>query len=198
MRLKRVILWVAGTFALLIGLAVGYYNFILDWDAKPICHKLIMIGFMAAMHESGINFANDPKPFPNVKGVSRDSLTNICEQMGGYVDWVKDYGYVPGLREDDPGELVLMYFNRPTRWTWHGVAPTIFKEKAWILIPVDFGDGMRPKSGPGEQSERVSLDEFRSRLKQTIDFIRTNERPNWQAIVAEQTKFLDSIDHVVQ
>jgi hypothetical protein len=57
---------------------------------------------------------------------------------------------------------------------------------------------MRPKSGPGELSERVSLDEFRSRLKRTIDFIRTNERPNWQTIVAEQTKFLDSIDHVSQ
>jgi hypothetical protein len=157
-----------------------------------------MISFMGSMHESGVNVANDPKPFPNTKGVGRDSLTNICEEMGGYNDWIRDYGYVPGLKEDDPGDLVIMYFNRPTRWTWHGEPPTIFKKKAWILIPVDFAEGMRPKSGPGELSERVSLDEFRSRLKRTIDFIRTNERPNWQTIVAEQTKFLDSIDHVSQ
>jgi hypothetical protein len=150
------------------------------------------------MHEPGINYANDPKPFPNVNGNSRDSLYAISNGMGGYMDWVKDYGYVPGLREDDPGELVLMYFNHPTRWAWHGVPPTIFKEKAWILIPVDFAQGMRPRSGPGEESERVSFDDFRNRLRRTIDFVRTNERPNWQTIVAEQTKFLNSIDHVDQ
>jgi hypothetical protein len=42
-------------------------------------------------------------------------------------------------------------------------------------------------------SERVSLDEFRSTLKRTLDFIRTNERPNWQAVVAEHSKFLNSL-----
>jgi hypothetical protein len=87
-----------------------------------------------------------------------------------------------------------MYFNRPTRWTWFAAPPTIFKEKEWIIIPVDFGIGMRPRSiQDGDYSERVSLDEFRSRLRRTLDFVRTNERPNWQTIVAEQTKFLDSI-----
>jgi len=195
MRPKRVILLIAGSLAAVIGLALGYYNIILDWKGRPTCHSGIMIAFMGSMHEPGINFANDPKPFPNVRGVGRDSLATIRDGMGGYMDWLKDYGYVPGLREGDPGDLVLMYFNRPTRWTWHGPPPTIFKEKAWILIPVDFADGMRPRSGPGEKSERVSLDEFRSRLRRTLDFIRTNERPNWQTIVKEHTRFLDSIEH---
>ena len=54
----------------------------------------------------------------------------------------------------------------------------------------------RPPSGPGELSERVSLDEFRSRLRRTLDFVRTNERPHWQTVVAEHGKFLDSIEHV--
>ena len=54
---------------------------------------------------------------------------------------------------------MLMYFNRPTRWTWFAAAPpTIFKEKEWIIIPVDFGIGMRPRSiQEGDYSERVSL-----------------------------------------
>jgi O-acetylhomoserine/O-acetylserine sulfhydrylase-like pyridoxal-dependent enzyme len=41
---------------------------------------------------------------------------------------------------------------------------------------------------PGECSETVSLDEFRKRLGQTIDFVQKNQRPNWEAVVAEQTK----------
>ncbi len=198
MRPKRVILWIAGTFTILIGLAFGYHHFILDWDGRPVCHSGIMLAFMEAMHESGVNFANDPKPFPNVKGLSQDSLITIRDGMGGYMGWARDYNYVPGLREDDPGDLVLMYFNRPTRWTWHAAPPSIFKEKKWIIIPVDFGDGMRPRSGPGEKSERVSFDEFRGRLRRTLDFVRINERPNWQMIVAEHTKFLDSIEHVAR
>jgi hypothetical protein len=56
--------------------------------------------------------------------------------------------------------------------------------------------GGRPPSGPGELSERVSLAEFRSRLQRTLDFVRTNERPNWQTIVAEHAKFLDAVEHV--
>lgn len=199
MRLKPIILWIAGTLAVLIGSALGYYNFILDWEGKPFCHRQIMSAFVHSMHEPGVDFANDPKPFPNVKGVGGDSLATMRDGMNGHMDWAKDYRYVPGLQEDDPGDLVLMYFNRPTRWNWHGAPPTIFKEKAWIIIPVDFGMGLdfRPHTGQvGECSERVSLDEFRIRLRRTLDYVRTNERPNWQTIVAEHTKFLDSFDHV--
>jgi hypothetical protein len=195
MRHKRTILWIAGTSVILIGLALGYHRFVLDWNGRPCCHAQIVLAFTSAMHEPGVNFANDPKPFPNVKGLSQDSLATLRDGMGGYMDWAKDYNYVPGLREDDPGDLVLMYFNRPTRWTWHGVVPTIFKKKKWIIVPVDFAMGMRPRSDPGEYSERVSLDEFRNRLRRTLDFVRTNECPNWQTVVAENTKFLDSIEH---
>src|SRR5580658_7834702 len=106
--------------ATLVGSALIYYNFILDWDGKPFCHKQIYTAFVLSMHEAGYDIAHDPKPFPNVKGIGRDSLATIHEGMGNYMDWAKEYGYVPGLREDDPGDLVLMYVERPTRWTWHG------------------------------------------------------------------------------
>ena len=188
---------IVGILAIIIGLAVGYYNFILDWNGRPFCHKQIMLAFLCVMHPSGGDILNEPKPFPNVRGSSRDSLASISDKMG-YMAWTNDYNYVAGLREDDPADLVLMYFNRPTRWNWHGSPPTIFKVKAWIIIPVDFGSGagFRPQTGQwGECSERVSLDEFRNRLRRTLDFIRTNERPNWQAVVAEHTKFLDSIQN---
>ncbi len=199
MRLKRLILWTAGIFAILISLAFGYYHFILDWDGRPSSHAQIMLAFMKSMHDPGVNFANDPKPFPNVKGLSQDSVVTIRDGMGGNMDWAKDYNYVPGLREDDPGDLVLMYFNRPTRWTWFAAPPTIFKQKEWIIVPVDFAEGMRPRSGQDrDYSERVSLEEFRSRLRRTLDFVRTNERPNWQTIVAEHTKFLNSMEHFNQ
>ena len=67
MRTKPVVLWIGGTFAVLIGLAVGYYNFILDWQGRPFCHKQIMFGFLNVMHPSGGDILHDPKPFPNVK-----------------------------------------------------------------------------------------------------------------------------------
>ena len=200
MRHKRIILWMVVAPAVLIGLAFGYYYLILDWNGRPTCHKGFMLSFLTVMHESGGDIANDPRPFPNVKGLSRDSLETIREGMAGHMDWAKDYNYVPGLREDDPADLVLMYFNRPTRWNWHGShTPTIFAAKAWIIIPVDFGAGLgsRPHSANGgECSERVSLTDFRNRLRQTLDFVRTNQRPNWQTVVAEHEKFLESIEHV--
>ena len=182
----------------LVALALGYYYFILDWQGRPICHKQIMLGFMTLMHPSGGDILHDPQPFPNVKGLSQDSLATIHEEMGGYMVWTNNYNYIPGLREDDPPDLVLMYFNRPTRWVWHGPAPSIFKKRAWMVIHIDFGIGSGPRLHSlegGECSERVSQDEFRRRLQRTLDFIRTNERPNWQAIVAEHEKFLNSIGH---
>ena len=192
MRAKHLVLWIGGAFAGLVGLAFGYYCLILDWQARPFCHKQIMMSFLVWMHDQGAG----TNTFPNVSGKGADSLAEIREEMAGNMRWANGYKYVPGLREDDPGDLVLMYLDRPTRWTWHGPPPTIFEKKAWIVVPVDFAMGDRARSGPGESSERVSLDEFRNRLRRTLDFVRTNERPNWQTVVAEHTKFLDSIEHV--
>jgi hypothetical protein len=193
MRVKRLALWIGGVIAVLIGLAFGYYFFIQDWQGRPFCHKQIMFGFLRVMHPSAGDLTNARDPFPNVKGLSQDSLAAIRKEMGSSLAWTNDYNYVPGLREGDPPALVLMYFNRPTRWNWHGRPPTVLEKKAWIIVPVDFS----PHTGKaGECSDRVSLDEFRVRLRQTLDFVRTNERPNWQTIIAEHTKFLDSLEHV--
>ncbi|MFO1487685.1 MAG: hypothetical protein U1F65_04325 [Verrucomicrobiota bacterium] len=153
------------------------------------------MAFMLLMHdnESDLTYSMT-NSFPNVGGMERDSLATLREGMGGHMDWANHYRYVPGLREDDPGDLILMYLDVPTRWTWHGPPPTIFGKKAWIVVPIDFKTGMRPDAGPGELSERISAEEFTARLKRTLDFIRTNRRPNWETVLAEHSKFLESME----
>lgn len=185
MRILRFIRWAIIVSAIIVGASLSYYNFILDWHNAPYCHKQIMLSFLLWMdgHKTDV--------FPNVKGVSHDSLSTINEAMNS-TNWATNYMYVPGLRKDDPGDLVLMYVARPTRWTWHGSVPTIFRKKAWIIVPVDFKLGNLRKAGPGEDSERVSAIEFQQRLKRTLDFIRTNDRPNWQTVVSEHARFLSS------
>jgi len=175
--------------AILIALPLGFYFFILDWSDRPYCHKQFHLSFDTWMLDRGTNV------FPNSGGVGQGSLAAIREEMGGRMDWARGYRYVPGLREDDPGRLVLMYMERPTRWTWHGAPPTIFKERAWILVPVDFAMGGRTNMGPGECSERVGAGEFKTRLRETIEFVRTNQRPHWQTVVSEHTQFLEALEH---
>jgi hypothetical protein len=129
--------------------------------------------------------------YPNANGSSRGSMDLLKESLGSLP--MEHYRYVPGLRPDDPGELVLFYFDQPTRWIWHGPAPSIFSEKAWIVVPADFAIGSRPLRGGGELSERIPEDEFRRRLQSTLDFVKTNARPNWEAVVAEHTRFLETL-----
>jgi hypothetical protein len=109
----------------LLSLPLGYYFFIVDWQGRPYCHRQIEGALQQWMLEVG-----KTNTFPNIGGLSRDSLAVAGQFMGGPLDWADNYNYVPGLRDSDPPDLVLMYINRPTRWNWHGQHPTIFKKKA--------------------------------------------------------------------
>ena len=188
MRLSKSAWWRIVTVVALLGLPFIYYNFILDRHPPPFCHKQIYFAFHTWMVDSKTN------AFPNAGGIGADSISLMNEQMGG-LTWSKNYKYVPGLCVGDPGDLVLMYVAHPTRWTWHGSTPTIFRQKQWILVPLDFkSEGPdRAGAGPGELSERVSSEEFRRRLQRTLDFLRTNTRPNWETVVAEHARFLESV-----
>jgi hypothetical protein len=169
-----------------LAVAALYIGLWLDWQGRPFCHKQFYSGFMQWREEPKTN------AFPNVNGSSLESLLAIREEMG-FMGWTNDYHYVPGLREADPGQLVLMYFNRPTRWTWHGDPPNRFTKKAWLIVPLDFQMGFRRTRWGGECSERLTTEEFKQRLRETLDFVRTNERPNWQKVVEEHSKFLEGI-----
>ncbi len=193
MRISSDIHWTVVFLALLVALPFGFYNFVLDWHDKPFCHKQIFLALITWTMKNEPEVADGTRFFPNLGGVGRDSLAAIHREMADSMEWAPDYNYIPGLREDDPGDLVLLYFNRPTRWNMHVAPATIFTGRKWLLIPVDFIQGNRTLSEPGECSERVSEDEFKRRLKKTLDYLEANKRPNWQAAVAEQTKFLDSL-----
>lgn len=193
MRLPRKLIWITVALLACVGLGLGYYFFILDWSNRPFCHKQMFFAFETWMNDNGENSIDASKPYPNQDGDSKASLFMIRDEMGGLTNWMQNYNYVPGLRSDDPGELVLLYLNRPTRWTWHGPPASIFKEKAWIIVPRDFVNLGRVVEGPGEMSERISTEQFKRRLSATIDFVRTNQRPHWEKIVEEHTRFLDSI-----
>ncbi len=187
MRVKRVILVIVAVPLALIAAVVCWYFFVLDWQGRPFCHKQIYTAFRLWMDDQKTN------AFPNVAGSSRLSLEAIREEMGGSMKWAENYRYAAGLREDDPGDLILMYLDQPTRWTWHGSPPSRFTKKAWIVVPVDFTMGDRPRAGHGELSERISSQEFKRRLQATLEFVKTNARPNWEAVVAEHTRFLDQL-----
>lgn len=194
MRLKRIVRWAVGTLTFLVALVFLWYQFFLDWDGKPFCHKQVWGVLINWSQANGTEINSVANPFPNVHGRSNESLDTIRDLLGVEIDWTKDYRYVPGLKQDDPGDLVLMYFDRPTRWITHVVPSSLLTEKAWMIVPVDFTMSGRPLSGQGEMNERVSLDEFRTRLRRTLDFVRKNKRPNWQTVVAEHTAFLDALE----
>jgi len=45
----------------------------------------------------------------------------------------------------------------------------------------------------GEADEAISLAEFKDRLHATLDYLKRNERPGWQAAEQEHTRFINSI-----
>lgn len=188
MRTYRVVLLVLGVPVALIAAALTWYFGVLDWNGRPFCHKQIESAFRLWMDDHSTN------AFPNVGGSSQQSLAAICEEMGGGMKWAENYRYVAGLRQDDPGELVLMYVDQPTRWIWHGQPRSRFAKQGWIIVPRDFKDYPRVlTAAPGELSEWIEPQEFRRRLQGTLDFLRTNARPNWETVVADHQRFLDQV-----
>lgn len=190
MRLPRVVKFGSIFLLCALGMLSVYAFCILDWHARPFCHSQIMTALRIWMAD------RNTRSFPNVAGHSHESMLSICTEMGGYCDWVDGYRYVAGLNDDDPGDLVLLYVAEPTRWTWHGDPPSRFRDKAWILVPVDFTFGPRevPRQGQGEESERVSAEQFGRRLRRTLEFLRAHQRPHWETVVAEHQALLERVD----
>jgi hypothetical protein len=162
-------------------------DLLIDSEAQPQCHKQVDGDFHRWQTE------HKTRDFPNTRGESWASMQDL-PNIEYFPELKSHYSYVPGLTRDDPGDLVLMYVNQPTRWTWHGSPPTVFTKKAWILVPVDMKCyGSRESLGPGEFSERVTYDEFRQRLEKTLDFLKEKKRPHWEAVVKEHSEFLNRL-----
>ena len=97
---------------------------------------------------------------------------------------------MPGLHLDDPEQLVLMYMKEKTAYNYHGDSQhNIFSARKWmVLSPAIADSGKCPEGG-----DLLDTPEFKKRLLATIDFLKTNNRPNWQVVAREQMAFIASL-----
>jgi hypothetical protein len=185
---------------ILVIVAVVLFRFVLvDWDAKPYCDKQITLAVSLWTHD------RDTNTLPNIEGSSSLSLASMAEQFVVTNIVLRDYQYIPGLQQDDPGDMVMIYFNQPTRWRLHVRPEGRWKPKHWLVIPIAsleagvsrteerIGHAPHQVLGFGEQGELLSTEQFTNRLLATLDYLRTNNRPHWQAIAKEHTAFIDSL-----
>lgn len=188
--IRRVVCVSSSLLALVILCLVGFAVALLDWRMRPMCHKQIMLSLMQWEQDHGRGRGG----YPNEGGRSRESLSVLREMLA--VPTVEStYRYVAGLRPDDPGDLVLLYLAQPTRWIWHGRPRTRLVPKGWIVVPVDFAlSSTRTVAVPGECSEWLPGKAFAERLRSTLDFVRTNQRPNWQTVIAEHAPVLEALE----
>ena len=180
---RRLIL---GAAALLLAGVVQIQAVMNEPPGKPVCHKAVNFALLSWQDQ------NATSGYPNVAGRSTDSLAR-CDKLLHNDKLSGKYKYVPGLTRDDPGELVLLYMAKPTRWTWHGERPSKTAPLKWLVVPVDFRTSSRKFNGNGEQSEQLTEDQFFTRLEGTLRFIEANERPNWESIVKEHRAFLETV-----
>jgi hypothetical protein len=180
-----------------LGYVVGF-RLLLDFENMPLCGTQTYINVQNWYDHHRTN------TLPNVEGRSIDSLAKLlwfdAEEAK---EWNEKYQYVPGLRKGDPGDLVLMYMKVPTRWVHHAAGPSsIFAKYRWVLVPLDFAVPGNPNGTRidreipygGENFERVSTDELRSRLRKTATFVQENNRPHWQTVLEENENFLKLIE----
>ena len=155
---------------------------VLGSGPRPLCHRALDGAFQQWMLETG-----HTNTFPNANGIGSNSLVMI-EPF--FAKDIQRYGYVPGLRDDDPKDLVLMYLRTQTHYTWHGdTEHTIFSPRHWmVLSPWIVGEGTCPEGG-----DLLDTQEFKRRLLLTLRFLQAQERPYWQVVTNEQMEFLKSI-----
>ncbi len=176
----------------LVGLLAVAWLLRFPRDPLYLCQKILDGGLQQWKVEARTDV------WPNVEG---DGATSFAEIEDGYLSPPNDhaysraYGYVPGLRDDDPPDLIFMYLKRMTRRTWHGDrSATLFTRKKWMALGPNFWSSTAPSEGYPEGGELLDTSEFRRRFQKTLEFLRENNRPHWRAIVAEQTRLLETLE----
>jgi hypothetical protein len=161
---------------------------VLQSGPRPFCHRAIDGAFQQWMLETGrTNGVYTDGVYPNTNGIGSNSLAMI---QPFFDQRIQQYGYVPGLKYDDPNDLVLMYLKAQTHYTWHGdTEHTIFSPRRWmVLSPKIVASGTCPEGG-----ELLDTPEFKKRLQMTVTFLREHQRPYWQVVAEEQSNLLNSI-----
>lgn len=195
----KLLLALAALFAIPLGCFAGF-RLLHDWENVPLCHKQTWALCTNWWDRKRVS------ELPNIDGRSAESLAELSHEFGSddVAQWIEKYQYVPGLGRGDPGDLVLMYMKKPTRWRHHAASPpSVFSERKWIVVPLDFAGTVgsdlvtpvkRNIPDKSECAERVSLEEFKSRLRKTLKYLQDNDRPNWQTVLAENEAFLNSLE----
>lgn len=171
---------------LVVGIAVRFPS-----DPLHLCQKNLFGGFDMWKEASKTNV------WPNVGGDSAKSFAEFEQHISlpGDHTYATAYGYVPGLRTDDPPDLIFVYLKRMTRRTWHGDhSSSVFAARKWMIIGPNF---LASADAPGtcpEGGVLVDTAEFKRRLQKTRDFLKEQRRANWEAIVAEQGRVLNTIE----
>lgn len=154
------------------------------------CHR----GIAAGLNQWILETTNGDW-YPNIDGSSVKSLGVLLTDYIKGTNELRDYCYVPGLKSDDPQELILIYMKEPSKRTWHGDNRWLLREKRWVILNPRFSS---PNDTYGvewsECGEAIPPAEFPRRLKLTLKYLETNSRPNWQNVVKEHQEFLNSIN----
>jgi hypothetical protein len=190
MKSSRNIVLAAG--ALLALLVVGLAAVVVVGPPGPhfVCHRLLD----GALQQWMLETTNGVK-YPNVDGNSSRSVALLQPYLGlDDTNAMRDYMYVPGLHSDDPDNLILFYLKEPSRRTWHGDTQWFSGPKLWVVL----NPRLEPPASDsgragGELDKAVSLTEFKDRLRATLDYLKRNERPGWQAAKEEHMRFINSI-----
>lgn len=88
----------------------------------------------------------------------------------------------------------MMYLLKKTRRHWNGDhSGTLLREPKWMVIGPGFTDEAGLNEGCYEGGRLIGTSEFRARLQRTMDFLKANNRTNWETAVKEQTGLLASL-----
>lgn len=178
-----------GCLVLIVG-AISMRQWIARGPQGPsfICHR----NLVASMDQWAMATSNGDW-YPNINGSGIDSL-NVLAPYIYKIEGLRDYRYVPGLKNNDPEALILIYLNEPSRKTWHGDNRWFLRNKRWIIINARTSSpGHTGGDDWSEVGEAITTPEFRKRLKLTLDYLEKSNRPHWQMIRQEHTAFLNSI-----
>jgi len=160
------------------------------WLGPPgpniVCHRGLDGAYMQWMMET-----TNGEWYPNVEGSSAKTLALVARYYGPDMNALRDYRYVPGLKRDDPKDLILAYVKEPSRRRWHGDAHWFGREKRWVVLNprVEDGEGDRW----AEVAEWIPTDEFENRLAKTLQFLSENHRSYSTNAVIEHQRFLQEL-----
>lgn len=191
---RRYLLGACGALLLLAGMA-----YVMPFDylgPRPRFQHVLFVSTIALwQHE----FTATPW-YPNVGGHSAESLALLAQYMGGgkrIEEELSSYAYVPGLKADDPPDLVMLYFKKPTRYSWWNDRPSLSAPKGWLTFgPCCDCDVRKVRSDVRtDLSGWACLESeanFRRRLEATLVYLEANRRSYWMTVKQEHETFLRS------